>query len=162
MRNSLRHHGLLRANCANQFLQALAFGVEHAFTEGRQPVIAAARVVEFRGRPFVGFLDQVGLDEPLDRSIEGCWPQTYFSGGAIQDFLHDSVAVLLSSCKGEHDVKPMGLQREEFLGVSHNDIYIIRYLYVSIGFEGPFLRSPPPGGHRRFKGSFAQRWSWAE
>jgi hypothetical protein len=69
MRNSFRHHGLLYANGADQFLEAITFRVEHSLAESRQPVIAPSRVVQFRRGPFVGFLDQVGLDQPLDRSI---------------------------------------------------------------------------------------------
>jgi hypothetical protein len=57
---------LLDANGANQFLEALTFGVEHPAAEGRQAVIAASGVVEFRGGAFVGFLDEFGFDQALE------------------------------------------------------------------------------------------------
>src|SRR5580692_4981524 len=101
MQNSFRHHGLglLHANGANQFLQALTFGVEDASAECRQPIVAAPRVVEFWRGSLVRFLDQLRLDEPLDRSIEGRWPQSHLPGGPIQGSLHNAATVLLTTCE---------------------------------------------------------------
>jgi len=38
----------------------------------------------------------------------GAWPQAHPLGGAVEDFLHDSIAVLLSTGEAEHDVEPVG------------------------------------------------------
>src|SRR5271155_4472056 len=136
MRNSFCHRGLglLHANGANQFLQALTFRVEDTAAEGCQAVIAAPRVVQSRRWPFVGGFDQFRFDEALDRAIESRRPQAHLAGGAIQDVLHDCVAVLLTACEREHNVEPLGLEWEEDLRInlSHVDIYIRLYLYMSI------------------------------
>src|SRR5258708_23304241 len=134
-RNSFGPHSLLTANCMNQFLQAVTFGVEHTPSEGRQAIVAASRVVQFRGGAVVGFLDQFRFDESLDRSIQGRRPQPHISCGAIENFLHDSVTVLLSTCKRQQNVKPLGLQWNKRFGINfgHINIYIKRYLYLSIG-----------------------------
>src|ERR1700688_374996 len=132
-RYSLRHHDLL-LNDANQFLQPLALRAERTLAEGREPVIAAARVIQFRRGPFVGLLDQFCLDQALDRAIQCRRPQPHFSLRASQDFLHDSVAMLFPTRKREHDVKPLGLERDEFLriGFFHTDsICILSNIYMS-------------------------------
>ncbi|HXI83746.1 MAG TPA: hypothetical protein VNL17_06610 [Verrucomicrobiae bacterium] len=54
MPNSFRHHALFHSNGTNQFLPEIAFSDEHAPAEGRQPIIAASRIVQFRCGPLVG------------------------------------------------------------------------------------------------------------
>src|SRR5262249_24392519 len=125
-RNSFGHPGLLQLNRADQFLQALTLSVEHAPAQLRQPVITATRIIQFWRRPFVRFVYQIGLDEPLDRSIERRRPQPHLSGGAVQDFLHDSVAVLFATRKREHDVEPLSLEWKKPLNI---DIGHIQYIY---------------------------------
>src|SRR5580704_6201542 len=120
MRNSFGYHlwlhPALALNCANQFLQTLTLRVEHPPAQRRQPVVAPSRVVQFRRGPFVRFLDEFRLDQPLDRSIQCRWPQPHFPGSALQHFLHDSVAMLLSTSEREHDVKPLRLEWNECVG----------------------------------------------
>jgi hypothetical protein len=125
---------LVWANCADEFLEALAFGVEDALAERGQAVIAAAGVVKFGSGTFVGFLDQAGFDEALDGTVESSGPQTDFVVGAQEDVLHDAVAVLLAGGKGEHDVEPLGLEGKKglWVGLGHIYIYIKAYLYLSI------------------------------
>src|ERR1700728_4941023 len=144
--DSFGHHPALYLNGVNQFLQTLTLRVEHPSTELRQPVVAPARVVQFRRGPFVRFLDEFRLDQPLNRSIQRGWPQPDFSARALQDFIHDAVAVLLSPGKREHDVKPLCLQRKKRLRVN---ISHIRYVYISISISSrEQLRSGSPHRHR--------------
>src|SRR5260370_21783896 len=152
MRNSFRDHPSLHPNDANQFLQPLTLGVEHAAAERRQPVVAPSRVVQFGFGPFVRVLDEFRLDQPLDRSVKRCWPQADFSLSALQHFLHDSVAVLLSTCKREHDVKPLCLEWNKGVRIdlSHmRYIYYIIYIWVKRGAaissygHCPSLEPPP-------------------
>jgi hypothetical protein len=104
-------------NCANQFLEALTLGVEDALAERREPVVAAAGVVELGGGAVVRFPDEVGFNEALDRSIECGGPEVNFAGGAFEDVLHDAVTMLFSAGEREHDVKPLGFEGEEGLEV---------------------------------------------
>ena len=54
----------------DQLLEAVAFGVKDSPAEGGEPVIAAARVVQFGRGAFVGFLNEFRFDEPLERPVE--------------------------------------------------------------------------------------------
>src|SRR5215467_15718073 len=136
MRSSFCHPGLLELNSADQLLQALAFRVEHTPAELGQPVIAASGIIQFRRGAFVRFLDEFGLYQAFDRSIEGSGPEAHFSRSAIQDFLHDPVAVLLAIGEREHDMEPLRFKRRKPLriNVTHNSIYSSLYIYWSIVF----------------------------
>jgi hypothetical protein len=100
-------------NSSDEFLKALAFGVEDFAAERGETVITTAGVVEFGGRAVVGLLDEVGFNEALEGSVEGGGPQADLAGGALEDFLHDAVAVLLFAGEGEKDMKPLGFQGQE-------------------------------------------------
>jgi hypothetical protein len=100
-------------NSSDEILKALAFGVEDLAAERRKAVITTAGVIEFGGGAVVGLLDEVGFDEALEGSVEGGRPEADLAGGALEDFLHDAVAVLLLTGEGEKDMKPLGFQGEE-------------------------------------------------
>jgi hypothetical protein len=99
----------------DQILEALAFGVEDTAAERRETVVAAARVVELGRGTGAGFRDEVSFDEALERAVEGGGPQADLAGGALENFLHDAVAVLLFAGEGEQDMEPLRLEREERL-----------------------------------------------
>ena len=68
---------------------------EHAAPEIRQAVVSPPRVIQFRGRPLCPILlDQVFVDQPLDGAVELRGPEAHLAIGALQDFLHNPVAVL--------------------------------------------------------------------
>src|SRR5271168_3118988 len=82
-------------NGVDEILEPLAFGVKNTAAKGREAVVAAARVVELGRGTRAGFFDEIGFDEALEGAVEGRGPETDFAGGALQNFLHDAVAVLL-------------------------------------------------------------------
>jgi hypothetical protein len=100
-------------NSSDEILKAGAFGVENFAAEGGEAVITAASVVEFGSGAVMGFLDEIGFDEALEGSVKGGRPEADLAGGALEDFLHDAVAVLLLAGEGEKDMKPLGFQGEE-------------------------------------------------
>src|SRR5437879_6348946 len=106
--------------------------MEHSPPQGRKPVITASRVVQFRRGPLVRFLDQFRLDEPLERSVQRRRPQPHLSGSALQDLLHDSVAVLLPTRKRQHDMEPLCLKWKKTLKIllGHRGIYIYHTIYI--------------------------------
>src|ERR1700679_2971567 len=97
---SFRCDRSLRLNGLDQLLKAVAFGIEHAAAERRKAIVAAASVVELGSWPPPGLLNQVFLDQPPERAIQRGRPKTHFPSGALQYFLHDSVAVLFFPGKG--------------------------------------------------------------
>lgn len=62
---------------------------------------------------FVGFLDEAGLAQAFQGSVERGWPKPDLPCGAVEDLLHDAVAVLLLTRRGKQDVKPVRLEGEE-------------------------------------------------
>jgi hypothetical protein len=108
----------------DQFLEAVAFSVEHAAAEAGEAVVAAAGVVELAGGAVAGFFDEALFDQALQGAVEGGGPEADFAGGAVKNFLHDAVAVLVIGGEREEDVEPVGFEREEIFGFRHQLIYI--------------------------------------
>ena len=48
-----------------------------------------------------------------DRAVKRWGPEAHLAGGAVEDVLHDAVAVLFSAGEGEHDVEPLRFKGEE-------------------------------------------------
>src|SRR5579862_27180 len=123
---------MLPVKNAHQLFHPLALRIEHAPAEIRQPVIAAARVVELRRGPLLGFGDQLRFDQTFQRLVQRCRPQTDFSTGPIEDLLHDPVAVLLFASQGEKNVEPVRFERKKALRVAprHSGVYISNDIYT--------------------------------
>ena len=51
-------------------VRALRFQIEHALFEPREPIITVARVIQLGCGPLIGFRNQPGIDQALDRAIE--------------------------------------------------------------------------------------------
>jgi hypothetical protein len=121
-------------NSSDEFLKALAFGVEDFAAERGETVITTAGVVEFGSGAVVGFLDEVGFNKALEGSVEGGGPEVDLAGGALEDFLHDAVAVLLFAGEGEKNMKPLGFEGEEGLevGLVGHGWYIYRAVYIFV------------------------------
>jgi hypothetical protein len=68
-------------------------------------VIAAALVVELGGRTLAQFLDQLLVEHPLDRAIQGARTELEVTVRARRDILHDRVAVAVLVGQGHEDVK---------------------------------------------------------
>ena len=88
--------------------ETLAFGVEHLTAQRSEPVVAAASVVQFGPRALARLFNEFRLDHAFQRAVKRCRPQADLAHGAIEDFLHDAVAMLLFARKGEQDVEPLG------------------------------------------------------
>ncbi len=154
----LCHHRLLRLNCLNQLLEPLAFGVEHTAAQRRKAVVAAAGVVELGSGPVTGLLNQVGLDQPLDRAVQRGRPEADFPGGALQYFLHDPVAVLFFSGEGQHDMEPLCFKGKEGLDPRFGHVgYIYQVIYIYIRHVGSMV-----GGNSAVSPARFQRWSPAQ
>src|ERR1700728_1527815 len=104
---SLRCYGARCLKRSNQFLEPLALRVENALPERGESVVTAAGIVFLGGRTLFGFLDEVRFDEALEGSVERGGPEMHLAGGAVEDILHDAVAVLFSGGEREHDVEPL-------------------------------------------------------
>src|SRR5271165_6065554 len=126
---------------AYQFLEALAFGVQHAAAKAREAVVTSAGVVEFARGAVAGFFDQALFDQALERAVKGRRPEPDFAAGALENFLHDAVAVLVAGGKREEDVEPVGFEREKIFGFRHQLIYILSDTQLSRGACGGLVRS---------------------
>jgi hypothetical protein len=70
-----------------------------------QPVVAAALVVEVRGRPLVGLLDQPVAQQPAQRAVERRGAQPRIRALLRLDHLHDLVAVPVAVGQRQQDVE---------------------------------------------------------
>jgi hypothetical protein len=88
---------------------AHALRIEDKLAERGEAIVAAARVVVGRRWP-----PRLGLlHKAFDRAVERWGPEAHLAGGAVEDVLHDAVAVLFSAGEGEHDVEPLRFKGEE-------------------------------------------------
>lgn len=110
---------------SNQFLEACTFGVEDAAAQTREAIVAAASVVKFARGTVAGFFDETFFDQALEGAVERGGPEADFAIGAVEDFLHDAVAMLFVGGKGEEDMEPVGFEGEEVFGFRHWLIYIL-------------------------------------
>jgi len=115
-------------NYLNQLLKAFAFRVEPLTAQRRKAVVAAAGVVEFGSGPNTGLIDKAGLDHSLDRPVKRGWLETDFPRGALQNFLHDAVAMLFFSGEEQHDMEPLCFDRRKGLDPRLDHGYDIYYL----------------------------------
>ena len=113
---------------ADQILEPFAFGVEDAAAQAGEAVVAAAGVVELARGAVAGFFDEAFFDQALQGAVERRGPEADFAGGAVENFLHDAVAVLFAGGEGKEDVEPVGFEREEVFGFRHWLIYIPVYI----------------------------------
>jgi hypothetical protein len=111
---------------ANEVLEAPTLGSEDAAAKAGHPIISAA-LVAFSGGTAEGLFDQVGIDQPLESSVEGGGPEADFAARSLEDFLHDGVAVLVLVREGKENVEPVGLQGEKVFGCWH----IYRLIHIS-------------------------------
>src|SRR5262249_21257961 len=98
---------------ANQVLEALALGCQDAAAQPGEAIVAAAGGIQPRRRALGRFFDQILMHEALERAVERRRPEPYLAVRAVEDLLHDSVAVLVLAGEGEENVKPVRLQGKE-------------------------------------------------
>src|ERR1035438_3428750 len=82
------------ADHADQILQPAALGMQHAGAEFGEAVIAAPRVVQIWRGAAVGLGNQVLVHQPLQRAVQRRRPEARLATGALEDLLHDAVAML--------------------------------------------------------------------
>src|SRR6185503_15678738 len=100
-----------------------------------EAVITPTRVIQLRGRTSVRFLDEVFVDEPLERAVKRCRPEPYLTARAVEDFLHDAVTVLILVRERQQNMKPMRLQGQKTVGIGRLLGHLYRLLYISTKIE---------------------------
>src|SRR5688572_22192416 len=128
-RTALRLPGVepARACETHELVQPIGFGARHGAAEWRDAVIPPPLVVELRRRPLVDLDDEIVVQHPLNRAIEGAWTEAHLAVGARQHFLDDAVAVAILVGEGHQDVEHGRWQRQERIdasGLSHGTYYI--------------------------------------
>src|SRR5579859_1646703 len=88
-----------------RLFKSLRLGENDLLTEARQPVVAAALVVQRGIGPFICFDDQSIEQHLFDGTIERSWPDTHPSPRVRCNLLHDTVAMPLAIRQGEQDVE---------------------------------------------------------
>src|SRR4051794_29969456 len=104
--SSMLRHPSLGADHTDQILQPLVFGRQDPSSETGELVIAPARVVEVRRGATGRFGYQVLVHQAFEGAIQRRRPEANLTVGSLQNFLHDSVAVLVLPGEREEDVEP--------------------------------------------------------
>ena len=105
----------LAANDTDQVFQSLAFGSEDTAAEPREPVIPPADVILLGRWAVTRLFDEVCVHEPLECAVKRRWPQPDLAIRAVENFLHDPVAMLILIRKRQEDMEPVRLEREKGL-----------------------------------------------
>src|SRR4029434_1385802 len=89
--------------------------------------------IDLRRGALAEFDDQSVVNQPLQRAIQCCGPQSDLTFCAFQHLLHDAVAVLLATHEGNQYVAPVALEWQERLrSLSwHSGGYISSHIYIS-------------------------------
>ena len=90
---------------------------------GREPVVAAALVVERGIGALLGLLDQAVGEQPLDRAVERAGAELDRAVAEGVDVADERVAVALAPPEGEEDVQRGGLEGSRALRLSRHPIY---------------------------------------
>src|SRR5689334_906659 len=104
---------LLRSRNLENMLQALDLGGEDALTEVGEPVVAPPLIVEFRIGAFIPLDDQSLCKHLFDRTVECPRPETDFPLGVAVHFLHDAVAMMVTTDERQQDMEHRRRQRQE-------------------------------------------------
>src|SRR5579859_2234131 len=100
-----------------RLFKSLRLGESDLLAEARQPVVAAALIVQRGIGPFIRFDDQSIEQHLFDGTIERSWPNTHLSARVRGNFLHDTVAMSLAIRQGEQDVKNGRRERKHGLRI---------------------------------------------
>src|ERR1700691_1548356 len=105
---------------ADQVFQSPAFGSQHTPPQTGETVIAAPRVILFGRWPRGGFFDKIFIYQALERAVHRRRPEPQLAAGAIEDLLHDAVAMLLLAVERQQDMEPMRLKGEKTVGIGQH------------------------------------------
>src|SRR5580658_6570628 len=95
---------------ADQLPHAHGFGLRHPLAQRRDPVIAAALVVQVRVGPLVGFFDQPLLQHLVDGAVQRAGAQIELAAGALQDLALQRIAVAFALTERQQHVEDGGPQ----------------------------------------------------
>src|SRR5262249_46303678 len=113
--------------------QPAGFGASHGQAEGRDPVVAAALVVQVRVRPFLGLGDEPLFEHPVDGAVQGPGAEAHGVVGAGRDVLDEGIAVQLAVGEGHQDVEGRRRQGKEGFDLGavllHGEVIYPQWLY---------------------------------